>query len=105
MIRRPPRSTLFPTRRSSDLRPAGPEARVRAGRVDCPQFEPQRRARPEEEAVAQGAVDGVVREAIRRGFFAEEARGGPRGVKGGERPAGGGSPPGPPRRGASAPPA
>jgi len=33
---------------------------------------PQRGARPEEEAVAQGAVDGVVREAIRRGFLEVE---------------------------------
>src|SRR5689334_24153710 len=29
MIRRPPRSTLFPTRRSSDLRPARPRRRRR----------------------------------------------------------------------------
>src|SRR3989449_4247945 len=28
MIRRPPRSTLFPTRRSSDLDPAAPRART-----------------------------------------------------------------------------
>src|SRR5438067_9075077 len=34
MFRRPPRSTLFPTRRSSDLRRAGVDERIRPMRVE-----------------------------------------------------------------------
>src|SRR5205809_4165139 len=37
MIRRPPRSTLFPTRRSSDLRPWTQPA-LRSTRTDLPQM-------------------------------------------------------------------
>src|SRR5258706_10643357 len=40
MIRRPPRSTLFPTRRSSDLRREGPESHPSAGTTGSAAFRP-----------------------------------------------------------------
>src|SRR5437016_6952230 len=42
MIRRPPRSTLFPTRRSSDLRPRGSPCRTVLG----PRHQVRRKPRP-----------------------------------------------------------
>src|SRR5688572_31597793 len=49
MIRRPPRSTLFPSRRSSDLRGLGRAEREIVGATDADLYDAPRAARHEEE--------------------------------------------------------
>src|SRR3712207_8935483 len=64
MIRRPPRSTLFPTRRSSDLPlapgPRRPASRLRARRLTTASVLPSNNGRQETKRSAQ--VDGAGRD-------------------------------------------